>query len=146
MDEAVGPLEITYLLKKVRDFLPVYSSHGDYGRFLAGLDRIVTELMEAAAAQHRPNPAPEDVIEKLPRTELTYDCSPISFRLSVSNLTFPYRRSSEEGPILCDMHRILCTSRTPRGHLCNNSRGSIRDRAREGQGDGGFEYGLRSGD
>jgi hypothetical protein len=47
--------------------------------FLAGLDRIVTELMEAAAAQHRPNPAPEDMIEKLPRTKLAYDCSPVSF-------------------------------------------------------------------
>src|SRR5258708_39567551 len=93
--------------------------------FLAGLDRIVTELMEAAAAQHRPNPAPEDMIEKLPRTKLTYDCSLVSFYPVVSSLTFVPRRSREKRPILCNLHRIFRPSGPRFTHLPIKERGSI---------------------
>ncbi|KAG8859971.1 hypothetical protein FRB91_005569 [Serendipita sp. 411] len=46
---------------------------GDYVFNQEGLDRIVTQLMEAAG-QHKPNPAPEEVISNLKRTDLTFEC------------------------------------------------------------------------
>ena len=75
--------------------------------------------MEAAAAQHRPNPAPEDMIENLPRTMLTFDCSPVSFPPSVLGLTFVHSRFSEERPIMCDLHRIFRTPGLGLSHHCN---------------------------
>jgi hypothetical protein len=92
--------------------------------------------MEAAAAQHRPNPAPEDMIEKLPRTELTYDGSPLSFLLSFLSLSFVHSRSSEERPIMCDLHRILRTPGPSLSYHYSKERGSVRDRAGQGQGNG----------
>ncbi|PVF96249.1 hypothetical protein CPB86DRAFT_787139 [Serendipita vermifera] len=46
---------------------------GDYVFSQEGLDRIITQLMEATG-HPKPNPAPEDMITRLPRTKLTYDC------------------------------------------------------------------------
>jgi len=102
--------------------------------------------MEAAAAQHRPNPAPEDMIEKLPRTKLTYDGSLVSSLPSFLSLTFVHSRSSEERPIVCDLHRIFRTPGPSLSYHYNKERGSIRDRAGQGQGNGRIKYELRSGD
>jgi E3 ubiquitin-protein ligase RNF115/126 len=54
-------------------FGPESGRWGDYAFSQEALDRIISEIMENSNA-HRPVPAPDDLVEKLPRETLVEGC------------------------------------------------------------------------
>ena len=66
------------LIKKVFSYLEIILQHDSI--FLSALDQVITQIMEHSNA-HRPVPATEEIIEKLPREVLMEGCKqPVPLR------------------------------------------------------------------
>lgn len=66
------------LIKKVSPYLEIILQHDS--TFMSALDQVITQIMEHSNA-HRPVPATEEIIEKLPREVLMEGCKqPVPLR------------------------------------------------------------------
>ena len=66
------------LTKKVLSYLEIILQH--HSIFMSALDQVITQIMEHSNT-HRPVPATEEIIEKLPREVLMEGCKqPVPLR------------------------------------------------------------------
>ena len=78
------------LIKKVLSYLEIILQHDSF--FMSALDQVITQIMEHSNA-HRPVPATQEIIEKLPREVLMEGCKqPVPLRHPFFDPTLSQRR------------------------------------------------------
>ena len=106
----VGEWATMYLIKKVLSYPDIIHSMTKF--FMSALDQVITQIMEHSNA-HRPVPATEEIIEKLPREVLMEGCKqpvPLRHLLSIQ----PCHSEDARTRLCCLQRTIYIGNRGPR--------------------------------